>query len=435
MSSHSTYTFPAVSSSSFSSGRSGYSKSSYVRSEEKSGSDSVNENYDKDEDKSYEEERESSRQPEYTLKKLKDILASKRFYINRQFVNDDSIVFIKVYSEAIGESILIYFPSKYNVPKEVGSIPITEVNPYELSDKDVLILQEEDEKELRDQYHELQIDDLKDVDSFSEDHYRPISIDGNHENVIRKKMVRYNKQLEKFKSCTSKLKYKFAILTEDVLCVINRHNDTETYIVKNGRGVVPNILDTKTDTVTVIDHELYVMIDLPSFYEKINRVPGDIIKLYRNFYSTLTRAHTKQTAHTEHRFKNYQFIISKMVEMYGQKSKLLGLMDNLISSLEKSLQKEQQIMETMTILKENSAATTMASDKERTLKLTKQEQELNRIREVKKKTAEMLQEMKRKYHSFVVTFDSVATETTRNLKQIEDNLKLLGISPDQMSRK
>jgi hypothetical protein len=342
-----------------------------------------------------------------------------------------------VHAESIGEDILIYFPSKYNIPKESGNIPCIEIIPYDLTEKDLLSLQDQEEKETRENYGELQIDDLKDKDSFTDDQlqrqYAPISIDSNREYLIRKAMVRYTNQLNKFKNCTTHIKYKFAILTNDAMCIINRYNETECYLIKDsGNGVVHNIIDSKTDSVVSISHELYIMVDLPSFYEKISQVPDDLIKIHRNFYATLNRAHTKQTAMAEHRLKYHQLIVTRMLAEYARNNKYLEMMNTLTTSLEKSIEQEEQIIQKIKIISTKSPddKPTVAKDTERSFKLSKNEQDLQKVRELKVKTAKLLHEIKTKYHNFLVTFDSVITETCFNLKQIENNISLLGINLD-----
>lgn len=375
-------------------------------------------------------ERDSRRaeEPPHTLKVFKDFLARRKLYVKTQFVTDDNIAFIKVHVESIGEDILVYFPSRYTVPRENGSVPSVELIPYELTEQDILSIREQDEEETRENYNELQIDDLKDKDSFSDDNYKPISINSNRENQVRKSMVRYTNQLNKFKKCTEHIKYKFAILTNDVLCVINRHNETECFLVKEGRNLVQNIIDSKSDSVIPIEHELYVLIDLPSFHEKIAHVSGDLIKIHRNFYATLNRAHTKQTALAEHRFKNYQLMIARLLTEYTKNGKYLDLIASLTDSLEKSVEQEDQLIQKIKIINDQKDQPTMAKDTERSFRLSKAEKDLLQVRELKTKTTKLLHEIKARYNGFIVSFDQAITETCQNLRQIEQSITKMGVS-------
>jgi hypothetical protein len=382
---------------------------------------SNNNNYsDKDEEPERDVEKKS---PKYTLNSLKKYLASKRFFIKAQFVSENNIVFIKVHCETIGEDLIIYFPSAYNVPKEAGNIPIVDIIPYDITEQDILSVYQQEEKKTNENYSELRMDDLEDNDSFAE-HFKPIAIDNNRDHAIRKMLVRYDKQLNKFCTCTAHLKYKFAILNNDILAVINRYNDTECYKIISNETLVSNMIDSKNDTVINIHHELFIMIDLPSFYEKMDQVPQDIIKIHKKFYATLNRAHVKQTALTEYRFKTYQPIIEKMMTEYSKNNKFIDMMGSLTTALDKSLQQEKQILEKIKIVQGQNS---IGVDSEHSFKISKNEQDLQKIREVKTKTIKLLHEIKTKYHNFLLTFDSSITETCSYLKQIEDSLKLLNI--------
>lgn len=386
--------------------------------------------------RSYDDKGDREEKTNYSLHVLREFLARKRYYIRNQFVSDGTVVFVKVHVESIGEDILIYFPSKYEVPKESG-LSSAEIVPYELTEKDLLSLQDDEERETKENYNELQIDDITDKTSFADDVYKPISIDNNSENIVRKTMVRYTNQLNKFRNCTAHIKYKFSILSNSTLCVINRHNDVECYLIKDGGTLVQNIIDTKTDYVVPIAHEFYITIDLPSFYEKINQVPDDLIKVHRNFYATLGRAHTKHTVLVEHRFKNYQSIITKLMCEYTKNSKYLDLMNTLTETLERSIQQEDVIVEKMKIISEQTkdGGSTVTKDTEKSFKLSKQEQDLQRVREVKLKTGKLLHEIKTRYHSFLLKFDSALTDTCINLKHIESGMADIGITADKLIKK
>jgi len=370
------------------------------------------------------------RRQEYTLKKLKEFMALKNFYVTRQFVLENNIVFLKVYVETIGDYILVYFPSKYSVPKESSNIPVTDITSYELSSSDILAYytgENDDES-----YSEVDFSEGKDLNGFANESYKSIDMDGMKDSILRKKAIKYTNQMNKFKNCTAKIKYKFGILTNEIMCVINRHNETECYQVLNGQGLVSNIVDSKTDELHSIQHELYVLIDLPSFYEKINTVPEEIIKLYKHFYAILAKSHTKQTSLAEHRFKNYQNLVGKMVQMYNKNNKFLDMLDGLTSSLNKSIAQEEQIKQKINVIEsQKDQPSQIAKDTENSFKLSKNEQELQKVKGLKHKTMKLLHEIKSQYQNFLLSYDSAISEIAKDLGTIEVNMYSLGISLDK----
>jgi hypothetical protein len=368
----------------------------------------------------------SSYEDKYSLKRLRDFFASKRISILHQFVLDGSIAFIKIKLETIEDNMLIYFPSKYDISPDYN-MPHTEIIPYDLSEKDLLYIQQQTEKDMKDNYGELVMDDNDEYD----EHFKEINISDNKDIQIRKSLMIYTNQLNKFKNCVCKLKYKLGILSNNVLCTINRHNEIESYLVKDGKGLISNIIDGVTDEIHYISQEMYIIIDLPSFYEKLPTVKEDVIKFYKNFYYILNKAHTKQTAQAEIKLKHHQVLISKMIAMYKTKSNFLDMIEKLHSTYESAKKQEEQFIQRIKILEEQKVKNPeLINDTERTFKLTKNEKDLQSVRENIKKVLNTLSEIKKQYHNFLITYDSTISETNVLLKNIEESIKRLGLSLD-----
>ena len=105
-----------------------------------------------------------------------------------------------------------------------------DIVPYDLTDEDKALLNLGEEQETREAYNELIIDDLKDKDSLTSESYVPLSLNNNKEHQIRKALFAYHNQLENFKRSTAHIKYKFAVLTNNSLSIINRHNETKAIL-------------------------------------------------------------------------------------------------------------------------------------------------------------------------------------------------------------
>jgi hypothetical protein len=371
---------------------------------------------------------------QYSLQPLRELLARKGIIVKSQFVtSDNTVAFVKILIESIGESILVYFPSKYLVPRE-DSLPVVDIVPYDLTDEDKALLNLGEEQETREAYNELIIDDLKDKDSLTSESYVPLSLNNNKEHQIRKALFAYHNQLENFKRSTAHIKYKFAVLTNNSLSIINRHNETESYIVKGQTSLILPVVDSKSETLISIPHEFYILIDLPSFFEKLDQVSTEVISVYRNWYFLLNRAHTKQLALAEHRFKNYQLLVQRLLSEYNKNSKFLDLIGTLTIQMEKSVEQENQLIQKLEIINRGQSET-MSTDQSKSFKLNKVEQDLVKIREVKRKTGTLLREIKVRYNSFLLTFDSTMGVLCKNLRQMESAIGELGLKIGEVSRK
>lgn len=381
----------------------------------------------------HDENKSSNSTTNYSLNSLREFMSKKRLFTKTQFIIDDNVAFIKVYLESIGESILVYFPSAFEIPREEGTVPIVEIVPYELSEEDKALIASTDSNEDKESYSELNIDDLKDKDSFSSESYKPIAIDNNKEQQIRRQISDYQNQLDKFRRATTNIKYKFAIMTNNTLSVISRRNEVESYILRSGGLMIKPIVDTKNDTVIQIPHELLIVIDLPSFFEKIEQVTMDVLTVYKNFYSMLNRAHTKQTALAEHRFKNYNILIGRLMSDYAKNAKYLDMIASLTSSLEKTVEQEESLLQKIKIVNDSQGAG-MSADTTKSFKLNKGEQDLAHIRTLKSKTTNLLQDIKTRYNSFIISFDHTISIVCKNLRGMESQISALGISMDSRRR-
>lgn len=380
---------------------------------------------------------EEKQDREYPLKTLKDFLLSNKYFIMRQFIgSDENVLFLKIYCESIGEPFLLYIPSKYFIRPEEGGSPITKIEDYDISEADLLSYYQGEEDKNNDSFNDIELDCLKDADSYAESQFKPIDLDNKNDYATRTKTIRYNRQLNKFKYCTSKSPYKFSILSNETLCVINRHNSVDNYLVRDSKNIISNIIDNSTNIITTIDHDFYIIIDLPSFYDKINNVPDDILKIQKTFYGIISKIHTTQTKIAQHKLQYSQFYLAGLNSTYIQKSKLLTEIDKLNAIITLSLDKERQLYDTIVILKTaaTNSTSTSTGDSDRVFKIKKNEEELKKTREVKKKTAELLTEIKRKWNNFLLNYDTAIFKSCESLATIETEMKTIGITQVKNSK-
>ena len=230
------------------------------------------EEYEKREE--YERRHEGKDKEEsFSLFKLKSVI-EKSNKILRYYSEEGYYKFIEVVSNTDGEKIFIYIPSKYPV-KIDPDIPYTEINIIS-SDDDIDI--KPTSKELE-SYTEIKIDGLESppnlfLDTEEADNlvqYKTINL--NTIDSVKEYIKDANSQLERFKLCTTGVKYKFGILTSSVLSIINRHNEVNHFYIKS--------------PLKNVYKELCIVIDLENYYNKIDSSSPEIRKIYISFFSIL----------------------------------------------------------------------------------------------------------------------------------------------------
>lgn len=381
--------------------------------------DEHRERYERDRSRTHEDHRvkRSSRPPKtvYNIHKLKNFLAKKSIYITKIFITEDTITFLSVMIESVGEEILVYIPSKYSIdPPEENILPVYELDPFEIEETSSLLAQETDV------YNEIHSTDLYDDDNneLLVDDYKPIEINKKSNNQL----YRYYNQLQKFKNCVSHIRYKIGIITDRSITIINRHNEIDTYKVLQkrigGYASKPNMI---------------LIIDLENFYKKLDRVGDDIINVHKTFYGVLHKAHNKQSLILEARMKNYHVTALQLTALYTQKSKFLDMMDTLTNSLEQAKKKEYAITVVWNeIESKREQSKTLNSEVDRSFKLSKTEKELQSVKDLKNKIIKTLRDIKHQYNQFLLDYDYSVGESVKRLNEITRLLQDVGVDVNRV---
>ena len=348
----------------------------------------------------YNDDDHHSRRQSYSLKQLKEYMKMNNFLIINQFIYDDTIIFIQVKNETIGENILIYFPSKYNILLE-EDIPSIDISSVDLSEEDIFLISQEEKDSSKEDFKELQLNSI--ISEQIDENYNEIKLNKS-ETQIKRQLFEHTQQLDKFKNFVKNIPYKMAILTNNTLCVINRHNTIDCYNIQGKRQLIKHLID-KGDKTVNIEKELYIMIDLENFFEKIKQFPDDILSFYKHFYKSLSDIHTKQTSNADIQLKVQLAIINKMKTSYETKSKYLELISKFNKSLEQCINKERKLMEDETDNKDYI--------------LSQNETELENIRRVKADILKNIIELKAKYNNFIINYDYAIADINKSLKRIQ----------------
>jgi hypothetical protein len=374
-----------------------------------------------DEDKYKDDKEEKDKKTIYNIHKLREFLKTKSMFITRIFIEEDTILFLGILIENIGEEILLYVPSKYTIlPPSDSSLPIFELEVEENID-DI------DNSSKNESYDEIHDNNLYDENTFAfdalTDDYKPINIQKPKQN---RDLPRFKYQLEKFRNCVAHIRYKIGIINNNNIAVINRHNEIDIY----------SIIEDERSEKEIKKSNLILVIDLENFYKKLDTVSDDIINVYKTFYAVLHKAHTKQTNILEGRMKNYQMITVQLTILYAQKSKFLDLMDTLTSSITKAQRKEKQILNILDeVEKKRSENKTLSSEVDRSFKLTKTEKELQDCRIIKTKAIKTLKEIKQNYNQFLLDYDYSVGQSIKKLGEVTNLLNNMGISMDKKVKK
>jgi len=221
------------------------------------------------------------------------------------------------------------------------------------------------------------------------------------------------RQLNRFKYCVDKIKYKVAILHKNYMCFIRRDDSLEGFIILDHNLIQPKVL--------------VVTIDLESLYEKLPTVHNDIVNVIDGIHKVLD---VNQIKHSNNLKKLVEQgdVMSQSELIYLKKQKYanylnqLTVLYNRVSEAEKyEIHKLQEISDKYS----ESSVTGMHTDIQKAHKMSKHEKELEKINIIKKDIINNINELKNIHNELTLNVDKIFFDTSVMLDAIIKNMKEL----------
>lgn len=383
------------------------------------------ENKERDKDDNRDKRKEELKK--YTIERLIEFISKDNKPINL-YSEDGLYKFIEVLSEDLGEKILIYIPSKYpifNSPKYPSlqlSVVSEEQYEYHPSSNQ---LREYTEIKLGDETIEEQLLDKDEADRLVD--YRDIDLDNEHKKYIKNLIRQSHSQLERLSLCTQKIKYKLGILSEDVLSVINRHNDINHFMisdelkfrVKNGGG----------DNISGIrGKELCIVVDLESYYNKLTTFNNDIRKIYVHLFTILNRVHTKELNELNTKLNLFIPIVENARNKYKKHQEYLDILNQTTNKINIANKKILELEELIPKIKYSND-----NEVSKSFKTEKTSKELETIKIIRDKSIKLYIDIKNTYNIGLLNYDSALMNSLLSLDNLINNFSFLGLINDKLS--
>jgi hypothetical protein len=381
----------------------------------------------------------SSSETKFTLRKLKDFFIQKNFEIQKLYTEGGFYRFIQLLSTQTGEVILIYILSKYPIkedPNISNEFTTLEIEPFEenlsyhpSSPGDITHYNEIQDKTLNSTVkNEISLssspknsdevnnptEELKTLEDKLTQQYDTIDIEKENFKEVSNTLTVFVQQLERLQLCTANIKYKLAIISPGTLAYISRQNEVCSYRIKNGK-----ISDSLTSYLSL------VMIDIESFYEKIEQITEEIATFYYNFYKILNTAHLKQMDLIVQKIKAYQDLSSKLNKYYDQHLAIVKDISSISSTLKGINQEEKKVVDKYNSIFSDRTGPTINTS--RSFRLGEAEKELLSIQKLKSEALELYSTTKNRYMNGLLDYDRALFDNLLLFKRISNNFSLLKI--------
>ena len=352
-----------------------------------------------------------------SLNKLEKILSSKGMIIKKIYTISNLCVYIELMHINNVDSVMLYIPSKYEI--DSSNVNNTyKVHFLELNDDGTIpndYADNPDDIEMENKYEEVDINvstNQTNIEKYLEESYKcPVTLKDIEKNDMNE-LKDVFRQLKRLKFCVQNLKYKLCIFYKCYICCIRRDNTYECYSIENFTGNACR--------------KLSVTIDLETFYEKITTIDTDVKNVRRGVFHVLDKNQNKNVCNLQKLmdYKNTFEELSNQVTM--QKDKNKDWLEKLETLLVKILGAEKNIIEDiMNIQEKYTNKTSLNQDIEKSHMISKKEDDLNNIQEIKQDIMRNIIKIKIITENITLKFDQICFDNTVMLNTIVKNFDQL----------
>lgn len=286
-----------------------------------------------------------------SLIKLKNFLELHNFIPIAYFFMDGSCFYIHILMSNTGDEIFLYIPSKYEFTlqeekgkklsqedskslKEIESqsynMVYLEMNPDESITNEYA--GEPDEQSLLETYGEMiNLSSNKEkIEEYLENNYKraiPVNMIMKEDRSIIKSIYRQTRRL---KYCVQDIPHKIGIMYKDSLCSIRRDNSLNCFLFKNY-----NNKNCK---------KLFVISDLESFYEKIEKIPDETKLVKDSLLKVLTKNQGSHVSLLDTLIKSKNDIISIPIKAEEKRKNYEILLNDARKTMEKIVETEKHTL-------------------------------------------------------------------------------------------
>lgn len=358
-----------------------------------------------------------------SLKKLQKMLLKFSFMTENIFHYDEKVVFVECISNKNGEKLLMYIPSRYDIP-----VGMKRNNFYEL---DYLDVKEDgtiagdyagNPEDIEETYEsvdlELRTDGKKSdkvIEELEDQYNLPLSLkDITKEDTNELRQI--FRQLNRLKLCVKNVNYKMSVIFKNYLCCIRRDDTLEGFLVKGYRGNR--------------NAKLIISIDLEAFYKHSDNISYDIKTLRKGIYNVLDKNQIKHTKNLNRVLEQRKLlsvssnnILHRKDQYKIQIEKIEKMLEKLDKAEDDYIEKIEQINQKYT---SESSYRGVHNDIDRNNETAQYYKNLDEIAETKKQLNTIFTTLKEHHENLALKVDKICFDNTVMLSAIVQNFNLLG---------
>jgi hypothetical protein len=206
-------------------------------------------------------------------------------------------------------------------------------------------------------------------------------------------------------TCVEDLKYKICIETDNIFCILNNKNKIKCFEKDTNKSNSSNY------------KKIFVTIDMENFYNNINKINIDMLKIEEELYRIINSSHNNQIAIIKTHMKNFNNNKTILEDYSKYRNKLSDKIISISSKLKAVSIKELELTRQ---IKDETSANITTNLKQNDIKA-----EIIKIQDLKKEAMDILIKLKSNYDNYILNFENVLIENIKLLKQVNDNFNQL----------
>jgi hypothetical protein len=220
------------------------------------------------------------------------------------------------------------------------------------------------------------------------------------------------RQLQRLRYCVQHIKYKLSIIYKNYLCVMRGVN-IDMFLIKHY-----NKLDIR---------RLYVMIDLETFYEKIETLSEDIRNVKQGVFRVLDKNQHMHTNNLHRMMEEKKDVLAISENIYIKKNKYTEYLDRFQHLLHNLETKEKTLYDKLKDLNidSNTGVKGMHDDITQAHQKAKINEEINKVEKVKRDTIKSIINIQQALENMVLSTDKAFFDNTIMMDEIFKNFDYL----------
>lgn len=354
-----------------------------------------------------------------SLEKLKSVMLKKGMIPIKYFINNDKIVFIKIFIVSNCNIFMLYIDSEFNFVINKNSFT-SEENICSISKIDIAnFMKKKYGKDIREIYSDISLSskinlDDRDIEKKIDKEYNQTITLEDIKKDEESLYIETYKQIDRIKNSFSKINYRFCICADKYIFYLIK-DTIKCFCIDNDND------EDKPDYKV----SYFIISGVENFFEKIDNIEYEIHQVISKIEELWNYTQKRQYERIMDLYSKKDNIVEDYKKVCVKKDELVSLRNNWEKTLEQTCVKEKQLEKEYNEHNIKSSKTNYKNEMNNISYKKKLEDDIRKILTIKKELTEKLSKINNKINDFDLTIDNIFYTNFIMMNNIRKNIKQL----------